>query len=74
MIMPVHERALTNSLPLVPAPETPNVNYAPVRAEQLSDDANWGDLKDLLHRLYIQESKVTGESDFPNGNSRTLNI
>lgn len=65
--MPLHERSLTNLLPLVWSPETPNVNHAshfpnaatsaPVRARQLSD-AEWGDLKDLLHKLYIQENKT----------------
>ncbi|KAI0097227.1 hypothetical protein GGR51DRAFT_566773 [Nemania sp. FL0031] len=58
---------VVNSPPLVPAPETPNVYHAshspsamrsaPVGARQLSD-AEWGDLKDLLHRLYIQENRT----------------
>ncbi|KAJ8131255.1 hypothetical protein O1611_g2369 [Lasiodiplodia mahajangana] len=56
-IMPVNERAPTNSLPLIPAPEAPNVNYASPSPRQLSD-AEWGDLKDLLHKLYIQENKT----------------
>jgi hypothetical protein len=56
----VHERALTTS-------ETPNVNYAsfspsaarivPGSARQLSDE-EWDNLKDLLHKLYIQENKT----------------
>ncbi|KAI0491036.1 hypothetical protein F4859DRAFT_520625 [Xylaria cf. heliscus] len=65
--MPAHARELANSLPLAVVPETPNVNYAshspsiagsaPGRARQLSD-TGWGDLKDLLHRLYIQENRT----------------